>query len=59
MKKTKNQSKGFKRISVTIYDAQLREIDQICRERGKTRRVAFFEAFQNYIASNQKGGSDE
>lgn len=59
MSKTGFQSDGLQRISVTIYDAQLREIDRICREQNKTRRIAFLEAFQNYISSNLMGGNDD
>jgi len=58
MQKTK-KSKDPKRYSVTIYEAQLKEIDRICREQNKTRRTAFLEAFQNYISANSKRGNDE
>lgn len=40
----------LKRISIYIYDAQLKKIDEICTKRNKTRRVVFFEAIQNYIS---------
>ena len=39
-----------KRISIYIYDSQLKKIEEICKKRKKTRRIIFFEAIQNYIA---------
>ena len=53
--KQKQDIYELKRISVYIYDAQLRKFDEICRKRKKTRRIVFFEAFQNYIALFGKG----
>jgi hypothetical protein len=38
-----------KRISIYIYDSQLKKIDEICKKRKKTKRIIFFEAIQNYI----------
>jgi hypothetical protein len=38
-----------KRISVYIFDAQLRMLRQIAKEKGLRLRHVFFEAFQFYI----------
>jgi hypothetical protein len=46
------------RLPITIYRRQLREIDEICRRGRITRRLAFFNAFQLFIAENKKGGND-
>jgi hypothetical protein len=43
------------RIPVYIYRAQLRAIDEICRDRRKSRRLAFLEAFQTYIGLYKEG----
>jgi len=45
----------LQRLSIYIYDAQLRKIDEICKKRKKTRRIVFFEAFQSYIALYEAG----
>lgn len=45
----------IQRLSIYIYDAQLKKIDEICKKRGKTRRIVFFEAFQSYIALYREG----
>ena len=50
----KGESSGLSRISVYIYDAQIKKIDEICKQRNKTRRIVFFEAFQNYISLFEK-----
>lgn len=58
MTKTVNSNKdgdGTKRISVYIYDAQLKKIDEICKKRNKSKRTVFFEAFQIYISLFNKG----
>lgn len=44
-----------KRISIYIYDSQLKKIDEICKKRNKTRRIVFFEAIQNYISLYKEG----
>jgi hypothetical protein len=43
------------RISVYIYPAQLRIIEEICKKREKTKRWVFFEAIQSYIGAYIKG----
>lgn len=57
--KYSSESKGdfseLKRLSIYIYDAQLKKIDGICKKRKKTRRIVFFEAFQTYISLFERG----
>ena len=57
MKKSKRKKNynELRRLSIYIYDAQLKKIDEICRKRNKTRRIVFLEAFQNYISLFEKG----
>lgn len=45
----------IQRLSIYIFDAQLKKIDEICKKREKTRRIVFFEAFQSYIALYEEG----
>ena len=45
----------IQRLSIYIFDAQLKKIDEICEKRGKTRRIVFFEAFQSYIVLYGEG----
>jgi len=58
---SKEQFKGkedffeLNRIPIYIYNAQLKKIDEICLKRNKTRRIAFFEAFQIYISLYKQG----
>ena len=51
----KKDSTEVKRISIYIYDSQLKKIDEICKKRKKTKRIVFFEAIQNYIALYKEG----
>jgi len=57
----KEQSKGkndffeIKRISIYLYNAQLKKLDEVCQKRKKTRRRIFLEAIQNYIALYEQG----
>lgn len=44
-----------KRIPIYIYKAQLKKVDEICRQRKKSRRIIFFEAFQTYISLYNQG----
>lgn len=44
-----------KRISIYIYPAQLKLIEEICKKRKKTKRLVFFEAIQSYIGAYLKG----
>lgn len=46
---------GVKRISIYLYEAQLRKIDEICRKRQKSKRVLFLEAIQAYISQYEEG----
>lgn len=43
------------RIPIYIYRRQLNEIDAICSKERVNRRLAFFEAFQLYIADHKTG----
>lgn len=58
---SKKLSKGkydffkVKRISIYMYNAQLKKIDEICQKRQKTKRRVFLEAIQNYIALYEQG----
>ena len=54
-KELKKDSHELKRIPIYIYDAQLKMIDEICKVRNKTRRIAFFEAFQIYVSLYKEG----
>lgn len=54
-KKIKKDCTEVKRISIYIYDSQLKKIDEICKKREKTKRIVFFEAIQNYIALYKEG----
>lgn len=44
-----------KRISIYIYPAQLKLIEEICRKRKKSKRQVFLEAIQAYIGAYRKG----
>jgi len=52
---SKKDFSELKRLSIYIYDAQLKKIDKICKKRKKTRRIVFFEAFQAYISLFDQG----
>ncbi len=43
------------RISIYVYPAQLRIINEICSRRNKTKRRIFLEAIQSYIALYEQG----
>ena len=53
--KEKNDFFEVKRISIYIYEVQLRKINEICQKRKKTKRRIFLEAIQNYIILYEKG----
>ncbi len=55
LKEAKKARPEVKRISIYIYDSQLKKIDEICKKRKKTKRIVFFEAIQNYIALYKEG----
>lgn len=55
MKSNKDNFHEVKRLPVYIYEAQLEKIDEICQKRKKSRRIVFFEAFQNYISLYKEG----
>ncbi len=44
------------RISVYIYPNQLRDIEQISKKTGKTKRHIFFEMFHLYIQEAKRMG---
>jgi len=54
-KEVNNDFFEIKRISIYIYTAQLKKIDEICRKRQKPRRRVFLEAIQTYIALFEQG----
>ena len=43
------------RVSIYIYDAQLKKIMEICKKRKKPKRLIFLEAIQNYISLYEQG----
>ncbi len=49
------ESDRAKRISIYIYPAQLKIIEEICKKRKKTKRWVFFEAVQGYIGAYREG----
>ncbi len=55
LNETKKDCTEVKRISIYIYDSQLKKIDEICKKRKKTKRIVFFETIQNYIALYKEG----
>ena len=58
MKRIKEVNTDFfetKRISIYIYDSQLKKINEICQKRCKTKRIIFLEAIQNYITLYEQG----
>lgn len=55
MKEANNDFCEVKRISVYVYKAQLKKLNEICKKRQKTRRRIFLEAIQTYIALFEQG----
>ena len=49
------ESDRAKRISIYIYPAQMKIIEEICKKRRKTKRWVFFEAVQTYIGAYREG----
>lgn len=49
------ESNRARRISIYIYPAQLKIIEEICKKRMKTKRLVFFEAIQGYIGAYREG----
>lgn len=50
IKEANNDFCEVKRISVYVYKAQLKKLNEICQKRQKSRRRIFLEAIQTYIA---------
>ena len=46
---------GITRISIYIYNSQLKRIKEICKKRNKSKRIVFLEAIQSYIALFKEG----
>jgi metal-responsive CopG/Arc/MetJ family transcriptional regulator len=53
--KEKENFSETKRISIYIYEAQLKKVDEICQKRQKTKRSVFLEAIQTYISLYEEG----
>ena len=54
-KEVNNDFFEVKRISVYVYKAQLKKLNEICQKRQKARRRVFLEAIQTYIALYEQG----
>jgi len=52
---TADDFSGITRISIYIYNSQLKRIKEICKKRNKSKRIVFLEAIQSYIALFKEG----
>jgi len=53
--KAMSRNLGFVQKKIRVHEAQLRVIEEICRERQKPTGEAFLDAIQLYIGSYKTG----